>query len=601
MATRTATLFAATTNLPHPDRTNETTDQRTSAFTGTTSSSDLASDDRSPDSRKRNNLALGAPLTAALIGGALVFENLTNAAELVSSDLDTDAAVTEADRLGSMEADKGPGANQAANTGQEPGNAATDGSSLAVDDLAPAASEGDAALGGASEGGALSGQTVPGNQPHQPGTDQTAVGGSSDGDLNFFSVDIDQGDVVVGDVDLFTEEAVLSRKIITGTTGDDVLEGTAGADRLIGADGDDVLLGRGGNDLLQGNEGNDELHGGTGRDQLFGGSGNDVLEGGPDDDLDLLYGGIGDDVLIVDGIGDLALERLNNRGDDLQIVRDGYAEEQGTSTAGTTFVFGDNLGKALPTGAAAHTQSMSSGVENLAFEGDVDYDVFADDFDNRLFGNNGDNLIFAGGGDDLLEGGAGDDSLFGADGIDDLSGGSGNDRLDGGAGDDVLRGGAGDDVLIGGLGQDEFYGEAGNDSYMLGLNDVAIDSIFDHEGANRLVLEGVVDETIEASLIGNDLYITADQTPVAMIGDYVGNESALAGVDFGQGLTSVDNLLVDNPDLGSTVAAIEASRADAIANNPLRAHDDLTAPTQLGTNAADGRFPGTDGDDWLRI
>ena len=272
--------------------------------------------------------------------------------------------------------------------------------------------------------------------------------------------------------------------------------------------------------------------------------------------------------------------------------------KKATSAEGTTFVFADNVGTTLPDGAVSDTQSMSPGIENLTFEGSVDYDVFADDFDNRLTGNAGDNLIYAGGGDDILAGGGGDDRLMGAEGADDLRGGAGNDHLDGGDHDDVLRGGAGDDVLIGGLGEDEFYGGAGNDSFVLGLNDVAIDTVFDHEGVNSLVLEGVGVEVIEASLLGNDLYVTADRTPIAMVSDYVGHESSLAGIDFGQGLKSVESLLVDNPDLSDTIAGIRAIQADAIANDQLLAHDDLTDPTRIDTDNKD-RLDGTENDDWL--
>lgn len=597
MAAPTATLFSTETSNLHPDQTEEK-----NAPTRPTASAADAFFDTDEDREKRSNrhrgLAIGAPLTAAFIGGALVFENLTSAAELSSDDQES-GALTETDRLASLEADDSGDIGQASRTGGEGDQAATEVSSNGIDDLAPAASK---EQSGPVANGALEAtqdRAVSGHSPQDLETAEEAGSGGSGVGLSFVSIDVNGGDAALNEGEVFVDEPTLGRKTIVGTSGDDVLEGTDADEKFIGADGDDTIFGQGGKDLLYGNEGNDELHGGTGRDQLFGGSGNDFLEGGQDDDLDLLYGGIGDDILIVDGITDLALERSNNRGDDLQIVRDGYAQEKGTSAEGTTFVFGGSVGKALPTGAASDTQSMSDGVENLAFEGDVDYDVFADDYDNRLYGNNGDNLIFAGRGDDILEGGAGDDRLLGGRGNDDISGGSGADYLEGGDNDDSLRGGAGDDILVGGSGEDVFYGEAGNDTFVLGLNDVAVDSIFDHEGANRLVLEGVVDETIEASLLGNDLYVTADQTPIAMISDYVGNESSLAGIDFGQGLKSVEQLLVDNPDLSSTIADIETNRAEAIANDPLHAHDDLNAPTTIGTNAADGRMPGTDGDDWL--
>ena len=597
MATQTATLFSTAPH--HQDQDSETTDRATPELPAASSSFDPAADDQAPDSRKRSSLAIGAPLTAAFVGGALVFENLANAEMLSSEGQEGDSAASEAELLAPLDADEGDLNVDEADRPRDPlSETTTEASNARPDDVFSTSSNNEqgAVAGGATE--AAPAQSSADGAAYDVQTGQAMSDGASNIGLNFFSINLEGGDIEEIEADPFVERETLSRNTIIGTPGDDVLEGTEGHDRIIGAAGDDVIFGRGGSDLLSGNEGNDELHGGAGRDTLSGGAGNDFLEGGDDDDLDLLKGGSGDDVLIVDGTGDLALESLNNEGDDLQIVRDGYAEEKGTSAEGTTFVFADNVGKRLPDGAAVDTQSMSPGIENLAFEGNVDYDVFADDYDNRLTGNDGDNLIYAGGGDDILAGGGGDDRLIGAEGADDLKGGSGNDHLDGGDHDDVLRGGAGDDILIGGLGKDELYGEAGNDSFVLGLNDVAIDSVFDHEGANRLVLEGVGNETIEASLLGNDLYVTADRTPIAMVSDYVGNESSLVGIDFGQGLISVESLLVDHSDLGAKIAEIEAARADAIANDPLLAHEDLAAPTQIDTDGK-GRLDGTDGDDWL--
>lgn len=597
MPSRTATSYSIASH--HQDQATRTTDRAEPKPPTAPPSLDPLEDDPAQRSRKRNNLAIGAPLTAALIGGALVFENLANAGELVPGDQDASTALSEAEALATLETDDSSAhTNLSFRSEADSGKTTADLGSVDVEDLAPASSGSEPGPIAPSAAPGTSEQTLSEDTAHEVRISQPATEGSAGVGLNFFSIDINADDEVEIDGDPFVEDTVLSRNTIIGTPGDDVLEGTEGHDRIIGASGDDIIYGRGGSDVLSGNEGNDELHGGTGQDRLYGGSGNDVLEGGDDDDLDLLNGGPGDDILIVDGEGDLALESLNNEGDDLQIVRDGYAEERGTSAEGTTFVFADNVGKPLPEGAASHTQSMSNGIENLSFEGDVDYDVFADDFDNRLTGNDGDNLIHAGGGDDILIGGAGSDRLIGGDGSDDLSGGTGNDRLDGGDRDDVLRGGAGDDILRGGLGEDELYGEGGNDSFVLGLNDVAIDSVFDHEGANRLVLEGVGDEVIEASFLGNDLYVTADRTPVAMVSDYVGNEGSLAGIDFGQGLKTVSELLVDNPDLSTRIAEIEATQADAIANDPLLAHDDLTDPTKIDTEGKD-RLNGTEGDDWL--
>lgn len=60
---------------------------------------------------------------------------------------------------------------------------------------------------------------------------------------------------------------------------------------------DDLLFGDIGNDNLFGDTGNDNLTGNDGADVLHGDQGNDVLNGGGmDGDIDLLVGGIGQDV-----------------------------------------------------------------------------------------------------------------------------------------------------------------------------------------------------------------------------------------------------------------------------------------------------------------
>ncbi len=596
MATWMANSISSTTNIE--DQTNEKIIQTKPKVQASAHLTDQAADDRSALQRKRSNLAIGAPLTAAFIGGALVFEGLAQAQELEQDEEDAGVASTETSTSLSAGASENGSAAQVQQVKAEPFQQAEDDVSAAEGPAAPASESGEApAVQASGQAATPSIEASGASEGIDTGDSASGEGG---GAINFFSINVEGGSTEDTAVDPYVDQTVLGRNVIVGTSGDDVIEGTAGDDKILGLAGDDVIHGNAGNDLLYGNEGDDKINGGTGIDQLFGGSGDDYLEGGDDDELDLLNGGLGDDILVVNGQHDLALEHEIDGGDDLQIVRDGYAQEKGTVAEGTTFVFADNIdaGNPLPEGAALDTQSMDPGIENLAFEGIVDYDAFADDFNNRLTGNDGNNLLYAGGGDDIVAGGAGDDRLIGGEGRDDLSGGAGNDILDGGEDDDVLHGGAGDDILIGGLGEDELYGEAGNDSYHLGLNDIAIDSVFDHEGANRLVLEGVDGETIEASILGNDLYVTADQTPIAKFSDYVGNETSLAGIEFGQGLKTVESLLVDNSGLNAAIAEVAAKQAEAIANDPRFAHDDLTDPTVIGSNEGEALI-GTSGDDWL--
>jgi len=105
---------------------------------------------------------------------------------------------------------------------------------------------------------------------------------------------------------------------------------------------------------------------------------------------------------------------------------------------------------------------------------------------DELAGEDGLDLLDGGTGDDLLFGGAGDDNLLGGEGNDQLQGGDDNDVLDGGAGNDFLFGEAGNDTLSGGSGADYLEGGSGNDIY---LNVTSLDTIFDNEGNNTILLE----------------------------------------------------------------------------------------------------------------
>jgi Ca2+-binding RTX toxin-like protein len=113
-------------------------------------------------------------------------------------------------------------------------------------------------------------------------------------------------------------------------------------------------------------------------------------------------------------------------------------------------------------------------------------------------------------------------------GEDVLQGGTGNDVLAGGMGTDQLFGGDGDDTLDGGLGADQLYGQAGNDTFVFGLNDSAVNTIFDHEGMNQISLQGADGHLIQTGIAGDDLYLVIDNNyvPAAVIEGYLGNEGA---------------------------------------------------------------------------
>ena len=526
--------------------------------------------------RRSDGLAIGAPLTAAFLGGFLVIENLAGAEPGETGD-----ATAPTDDMWFFEGDQEDQGEGHVAAGLAAGGAVD----VAADDGGggsdPAASPSeDAAIQVGAEGvGSPSAPPIVAKTASAAPLPDQLEGGGADANLNFFNINIGNGDIGDDEVDAVIGNEILQRDKLFGTPGDDVLIGTDGDDAISGGSGDDIIRGEGGRDLLNGNDGDDQLFGGAGRDKLDGGAGDDILEGGNDNDLDLLRGGLGDDVIFVDSHNDVALERdfgAYADDQDLVVIRGGYADDLPNGEDSSTFVFADNLGAPLPSGASGYRQLLSNGIENVRLEGAADHDIFADALDNQLTGNDGDNVIDGGAGDDRLDGQAGDD------------------RLHGGRGDDEIRGGSGDDVIEGGLGADTLYGDAGDDVFVVGLNDSAIDAVFDHSGANRLKLEGVSDETVGASVLDDDLYVTVDDRPVAVVRDYVGNEDALAGVDYGQGLRSVDTLLTEHADLETAIDQAEAATDDF-----LSAHLHLTEPTVSGDPRASQRLDGTEGDDWL--
>ena len=202
---------------------------------------------------------------------------------------------------------------------------------------------------------------------------------------------------------------------------------------------------------------------------------------------DRLPGGAGDDVLIIDHPDDLALEQSLGR----RRRRQRYHPGRGRASAASavTFVLGNDLA-ATAEGTAGVRQQVHAGIENLVLTGSAGHDAIGDGRDNSLIGNAGDNALYGAAGDDFLQGGAGDDLLDGGFDADRLEGGGGDDILAGNCGDDELYGGGGDDRLAGGVGADQLYGEAGDDIFAIGLNDMRVDTVFDHEGRTTSCSKG---------------------------------------------------------------------------------------------------------------
>ncbi|MBY5410114.1 RTX toxin, partial [Rhizobium leguminosarum] len=276
---------------------------------------------------------------------------------------------------------------------------------------------------------------------------------------------------------------------ITGGAGNDTLNGGAGADSLIGGAGDDTYIVDNAADNVAeaADEGIDTVRAtsanytlganlenltyigtaaftGTGNDlanMIRGAAGADTLDGKAG--ADTLIGGAGNDTYIVDNVGDVVTEGLNE-GTDL------------IKTALSIYTLGNNVENLLYTGSASFTGTGNALV-------------------NTITGGAGHDLLDGGAGNDTLIGGAGNDiyavdsasdvvieavsagtdeirtalaaySIAALVNVENLSytgsanfTGTGNalaNTITGGAGNDTLNGGAGADSLIGGDGDDTY-------------------------------------------------------------------------------------------------------------------------------------------------
>jgi Ca2+-binding RTX toxin-like protein len=220
----------------------------------------------------------------------------------------------------------------------------------------------------------------------------------------------------------------------------------------------------------------DALSGSAGNNALFGLEGNDTLDGRGG--ADTLSGGVGDDLYVVDSLGDFVSELAG----------------QGTSDTVRSFLSAYTLGTEVENGEIA-----AAGVADLT-------------------GNASDNVLFAGAGANVLSGGAGVDTVSyrdaasavtaslavaaaqatGGSGLDrfvsveNLEGSSFADLLSGNADGNRLTGGAGDDTLLGGLGNDTLSGGAGADHFVFNSvpnGTLNVDTILDFGLGDRLVFD----------------------------------------------------------------------------------------------------------------
>jgi Ca2+-binding RTX toxin-like protein len=232
---------------------------------------------------------------------------------------------------------------------------------------------------------------------------------------------------------------------IAGTNKGETINGTELADEILALGGNDTVFAKGGDDTVRGGYGDDKISGGDGKDRLYGEYGNDVIVGDRGDDK--MYGGYGNDVLVWN----------NGDGSDLMDGGVGYdvIQVNGAREQGDEFTLKADGGKAIfdRLNLVPFTLTVDN-AEAFVVSGLGGDDIF--DVDD-LTGTDVKLVKFYGGqGNDKLDASDSQTNVI-------AYGGTGNDSLTGSTVTDLLYGGKGYDVVVGDRGDDKMYGQAGND------------------------------------------------------------------------------------------------------------------------------------------
>ncbi len=267
--------------------------------------------------------------------------------------------------------------------------------------------------------------------------------------------------------------------IVKAGDGDDLVKAGLGNDDVTGGLGNDTLRGQDGDDRLAGGLGHDVLKGEEGSDRAFGQAGDDVIitssgsespdigypglfaaDSDPNDDMDTVIGGSGNDTILT--------------GDDADYIEGGRGDDRINAGVDADTIFGDEGRDRIVAGEGADTvyggagdDTIHAGIDPaLGFPDNLHRE---DDTDDLVPQNER----------DVVYGGDGDDHIFGADDSDQLYGGAGNDRIYGGFDGDEIDGDTGNDTLVGGEAADTLSGGDDRDLFLVGSRDEGAGDVID--------------------------------------------------------------------------------------------------------------------------
>lgn len=299
-----------------------------------------------------------------------------------------------------------------------------------------------------------------------------------------------------------------------GTPDNDTFDGTSGVDTMTGLGGDDILRGKGGDDQLDGGVGNDTLNGGANADTMIGGTGDDLY----------MVDNVGDSVTENDKEGvDTVQATLNytllDNFENLDLNGGGNIRGEGnseanriTGTSGNNELVGNGGNDYLDGGAGIDTMNGGTGDDTYVYDtadnaivdaGGNDTVRVAQNFDLGTLTTQGiqiENLILTGNADNGT--GTGDNNTISGNGrANNLSGLGGNDTLIGNGGTDSLTGGEGNDTLV------------GDDAIIVRAMATLIDEFDDHPIMQLFVNGVLVGQAVVSNTEGYQDYVFATPIP----------------------------------------------------------------------------------------